>query len=119
MGYFIQNEHDSKDAVGHLYRGITPADMAQTLHNILVKEGYSLTTGQPGNGVYERGNRVLRILFGAFVKYFKWTILTADAGEGITRVKMSRETSGMSGGVIGMNQVKNEFNRLKALFAGL
>lgn len=119
MGYYFQTEHDSKDQVGHLYRGVSAADLAQTVHNQMLKDGYSLNTGQPGNGVYEKGNRVLRILFGAFVKYFKWTILVADAGDGVTRLRMSRETSGMSGGVIGMNQVKNEFNRLKSAFSTL
>ncbi|MBL4662969.1 MAG: hypothetical protein JKY22_05320 [Flavobacteriaceae bacterium] len=78
---------------------------------VFTSSGYQLKDGEPGNGTYVRGNRTMRILFGAFIKYFKYNVFSEVSGTGI-RLSVVLATSGMSGGLIGMNQVKKESTRL-------
>lgn len=67
--------------------------------------------GHVGNKTtYEKGSRILRILLGAFVSYHKYDLLYLSSENKLT-VKLLNASSGMSGGLIGMNAVKAEFNR--------
>lgn len=95
-----------------MYAGTDRAQLSANLHNFFLSSGYKLIHGHPGNGMYERGNHTMRLLFGAFVKYFKFGVSLADQPDGTFRVWFKRETSGFSGGLIGIQQVKNEFTRV-------
>lgn len=87
--------------------------MDKKIDQLLVSSGYSLKEGKIGHAVYAKGNRVMRILFGAFVKYFKFTIVTGGSSDSEEiKLAVRQESSGMSGGLIGMNQVKKELTRL-------
>ena len=112
MGHFINNEVTSKSNFVHVYSGISKEELDKKIDQLLISSGYNLQEGQLGNGVYVKGNRVLRILFGAFVKYFKFNIITKSTGADELKLAVLQESSGMSGGLIGMNQVKNELIRL-------
>jgi hypothetical protein len=119
MGYFLKNLQSTGDLVSNLYSGIDAAGMAKKIDETMQAHGYKLTEGQIGNGSYEKGSRVMRLLFGAFVKYFKFSITIAANPQGELMVNLFKQTSGMSGGLIGMNQVKNELKRMAVVMQSI
>lgn len=119
MSHFVKNESTTKDLFIHLYENVENASFHQAVHEVFISSGYELKDGEPANGTYVRGNRTMRILFGAFVKYFKFTVLSETNTAGGVRLSVVRATSGMSGGIVGMNQVKKEAGRLSAVLKNL
>ena len=79
----------------------------------MVREGYRLEVGHPLEATYGIGNDVMRILFGAFVKRFKFQVSIGQAGN-VVDVRMTKAMTGWSGGVIGLMKMKSEFKRLSA-----
>lgn len=119
MGYFVKNLSNTNELTSNVYAGIQPMELAQKLDAMFKADGYILVEGQANNATYEKGNRVMRILFGAFVKYFKFNrTITLNPDQTIT-VNFAKQTSGMSGGLIGMNQVKNELIRINIMLQTL
>jgi hypothetical protein len=118
MKHYVKTENSDKKGFIHFFSEISLEDLSNQVHNCFISNGYKLKDGTSGNGIYEKGSRIARLLLGAFYKYFKWKILTERDGLEIL-VKVERKSSGMSGGLIGMNQVKKEtknlFNKLMAL----
>lgn len=112
MPNFVSNELNDGATVINVYSGISAQDLAMKVSQKLTASGYSIKEGQPGDAVYEKGNRVLRLIFGAFYKYFKFGVRVEDAGGGTLKVRVHKLTSGMSGGLIGVGQVKNELKRI-------
>ena len=115
MAYFVKNISNTGDLISNSYAGIEPMELAKKLDAVFKAEGYSFSEGQPNNATYEKGNRVMRILFGAFVKYFKFSVTITQNEDKTVTVNFFKQTSGMSGGLIGMNQVKNELQRMNTV----
>src|SRR5215216_2914471 len=105
MAAFTKNEHYSNQVFVHQYSGVDSNQLAADANKVLTNDGYKLIEGQTGNATYEKGSRTLRLLLGAFVKYSKIHV-ASSTGTDVTRLTVDRKTSGMSGGLIGMNQVK-------------
>ena len=101
----------------HIYNisGCTKDELDNKLNLFFSSEGYKLKSAETETRVYEKGNRALRLLFGAFVKYHKQSITIKSSG-GQFQVLLLKDSTGMSGGIIGMNQVKKEFARLSEAF---
>ncbi len=95
------------------YDGITAEELSKTIDTLFKADGYSAKTGDLGNRTYVKGNRVTRILFGAFSKYFEFHVGITDLGENHVHAIVRKTSTGMSGGVIGVNQVKNELKRIE------
>jgi hypothetical protein len=95
--------------------GTTMEKAQQSADNIMTEQGYVLKSRDWQASVYTKGNRVLRILFGAFVKYNKVAISLSGKPEKITMV-ISNDSSGFSGGLIGVSQVNKEYNRVIQAF---
>ncbi|MBS1634402.1 MAG: hypothetical protein JST26_00675 [Bacteroidetes bacterium] len=102
---------DSNTIIHH-YSATSRQELIDQVDSYFKALGYKQENGVPGNASYSKGNRVMRILLGAFVKYFKVDVSVSDNMDGIYKVGVKSGTSGMSGGLIGMNQVKNEMNRI-------
>jgi hypothetical protein len=115
MAYFVKNSIVTPDTFAHVYSGISKEDLCSKLNDQLISLGYTLVEGSIGNGTYEKGNRTMRILFGAFVKYFKFRFLVSTKSETEAEIQVVKQTSGFSGGAIGISQVKSELGRLSAL----
>lgn len=75
------------------------------------KKGYKLEFGTKKDGRYGKGNQILRLLFGAFVKRFAWQVNISDEF-GVTQLTFYKEAKGYAGGIIGVSQVNNEFNSI-------
>lgn len=115
MAYFSKNEILEDKVFIHQYVNVVPENLGTIVHEALKKEGYKLISGMPGNGTYEKGDRTMRLLFGAFVKYSKLDSKTYQGEDGVSRLAINRATSGMSGGLIGMGQVKKEMQKVADL----
>lgn len=82
--------------------------------NIFADEGYRLETGSPVDGMYGIGNNVLRIIFGAFIKRFRFHVTVSPiAGGSIVRIE--KGMSGAMGGAIGYSKMKKELQRIREL----
>ena len=105
----------AKDRVIYNITGCTKAELENKLNLFFSSEGYTLKSNQGEVYTYTKGNRVMRILFGAFVKYHKQSVTIKNEGE-LFSLMLHKDSTGMSGGLIGMNQVKKEFARLSEAF---
>ncbi|MBI5856114.1 MAG: hypothetical protein HZB42_00585 [Sphingobacteriales bacterium] len=105
----------AKDRVIYNITGCTLEELDNKLNLFFTSEGYRLKSSVGETKTYEKGNRVLRILFGAFVKYHKQSVTIKHEGD-LFSLMLHKDSTGMSGGLIGMNQVKKEFTRLSEAF---
>jgi hypothetical protein len=105
----------AKDRVIYNITGCTKAELENKLNLFFSSEGYKLKSNKGESFTYTKGNRVLRILFGAFVKYHKQSVTIKNEGE-LFSLMLHKDSTGVSGGLIGMNQVKKEFARLSEAF---
>lgn len=108
----------TKDKATYSFEGTTEEAIASKINNLFLKDGYSLEDGTQLKGKYGKGSKIMRILFGAFVKRFAWEVTVSTQG-GLTTATLYKETKGYAGGAIGVNQVKKEFNRLVEAFGTL
>jgi len=115
--HFSRTDKAGEDGFTHIYSGISSDDLEDKIHDAFTSRGYKLKSGEEGNGTYTKGNRVARLLLGAFYKYFKCDVSTQKHGSEDLSVKVSKETSGMSGGLVGMNQVKKELIAVSEMLA--
>lgn len=114
MSHYKSTKNSSKEQVVYLYEGISTEHLASETNKQLLNMGYELKEGTVENGFYVKGKRLWRILLGAFYKYFKFQILIQSIDDKTVSLSLIRATTGMSGGLIGMNQVKKEIARLAA-----
>lgn len=105
----------AKDRIVYNMTGCTKKELDNKLNLFFTSQGYKIKKSEGESTTYEKGNRVMRILFGSFVKYHKQTVTVKNEGE-LFSVMLHRDSSGISGGLIGMNQVKKEFSRLGDVF---
>jgi hypothetical protein len=105
----------AKDRVIYNITGTNKEELENKLNLFFTSEGYKLKSAVGETHTYTKGNRVMRILFGAFVKYHKQSVIIKNEGE-LFSVMLHKDSTGMSGGLIGMNQVKKEFARLSDAF---
>ncbi len=108
---FISNEVQNSDNFIHVFQCDSDNELANAVSTVMVKRGYKLIEGTIISGVYEKGNRTMRLLFGAFSKYFKFNI-SVD----VMKVRFSSGTSGFSGGVIGIGQIRKESAEISEAF---
>jgi len=119
MPNFIKNLQTVDGLISNLYGNISVDEMSKVIVYHLEQQGYKVIDQGFGNLILEKGSRIQRILLGAFVKYFKFSVTMAPTTENQLVVNIFQQTSGMSGGLIGMNQVKTELSRLNFVFANL
>lgn len=117
MKHFQSIQARDKSAFDALYTGATQEEIGQQIESLFAREGYSIKSGEIGNRTYVKGNRVLRLLLGAFYKYFEFHVGIRNADENNVVASITKTTSGMSGGVIGMSQVKTELIRLESVMS--
>ena len=105
----------AKDRVIYNITGCTKEELENKLNLFFSSEGYTLKSSMGDISTYTKGNRVLRLILGAFVKYHKQSATIKNEGDHFS-LMLHKESSGISGGLIGMNQVKKEFARLSEAF---
>jgi hypothetical protein len=88
--------------------------LATAVAMFMKNNGYNLIERIVINAIFEKGNRTTKLLFGAFVKYFKFNVKVENC-----RVHFSSGNSRFSGGVIGIGQVKKEAKEIAGGLKGL
>jgi len=112
MLYFRNVERESSESFVYSYAGATPAQLEKAVSEAMISLGYK----HLGMGVFEKGSRTMRLLFGAFCKYFKFQVMIDSSNPELLKLEIRKATTGISGGAIGMNQVKNEMKYIKKVF---
>lgn len=96
----------------------SPNNVGQMLEDLFKQEGYKLESGNNLQGLYGKGNDIMQLLFGAFVKRFKFPFeITASAGNAQLTIK-NGTGSKVFGGAIGVSRHKKEFKRIVSLLVG-
>jgi hypothetical protein len=113
MGYFSKVLVEVQGTSSFQYTGINADDLAKRVKTLFLSNGYKIKSENGNVFTFEKGTYGLRLLLGAFYKYFKFNVGVAKINENNCQVTITKATSGMSGGLIGMNQVKKEFSRIK------
>jgi hypothetical protein len=105
----------AEDRVVYQVSNGSKEELNQRLNTFFNSQGYGLKSSEGETLVYEKGSRTARILLGAFVKYHKQSV-TIKTDRDQMQLMLHRDSTGMSGGLIGMSQVKKEFHRLTQAF---
>lgn len=112
MKYFTKNETLNNESCVNLYSGITQEELDKEVDKFFKSSGYKIKEGKPGNATYEKGNKTMRILFGAFAKHFVFKTKTSSNETNNVTLAVTKGTSGIAGGLVGMKQVKTELTRI-------
>ncbi|MDR1602398.1 MAG: hypothetical protein LBS42_08225 [Tannerella sp.] len=116
---FTRNETTTSDMFLHVYNGVSKEGLEQKIKELLTTWGYKLKGSEHERAIFEKGNHTVRILLGAFVKYSKISVCVIATGPDELKCEVRSLSSGMSGGLIGINQVKSEIRSLFMAFQSL
>ena len=106
----------AKDSIVYTITGTTREELENRLNLFFTSQNLAVKKDTPGEKIYQRGNKALRILLGVFIKYFKIVVQVAGTNEEFT-VKILRDMNFiMSGGLVGMQKSRTEFGRINDAF---
>lgn len=105
-----------KDSVVFNITGATRSELENKLNLFFASQDIPLKTDKGDEKIYQKGNKVMRILFGVFVKYFKIVATVKQQGDLIS-VRLVRDMGlAASGGLIGIKKSRDRFNELSEAF---
>ena len=119
MTLFVKNLQTVDGLISNLYKDVSIEEMTKKVTELMEQQGYKVFDHQYGNLILEKGSRTKRLLLGAFATYFKFSVTMSQSTENELTVNIFQQSSGMSGGLIGMNQIKTELARLNFLFSNI
>ena len=94
----------------------TKEELDNKLNQFFTSERFSRKLNSDTEKVFQRGNKVLRILLGVFIKYFKVSVSIKTDGQ-LYSVRFLRDMNlVLSGGMIGISASRKEFARLTEAF---
>jgi len=102
---------EDKDSATYLFENTDIMGLANEVGLLFTSGGYKLEEGTTENGVYGRGNPVLRILFGAFAPRYKFNFSIIPESDKVL-LRINKGMTGASGGLIGHGKMKKEFARI-------
>lgn len=106
----------SNDTVIYNITGTTRQELENKLNLFFASENLPLKSEKLDEKIYQRGNKVLRVLFGVFVKYFK-LVVTVKQQDELFSIRIFRDMNLiLSGGLIGIKKSRAEFNRISEAF---
>lgn len=88
------------------------------IHDKMLLNQYRLEFGDKANGKYVRGTQWKRLLLGIFHKHFVFVFTLSSEGD-LVKLNFLRESSGLSGGILGVKQVKDEMTSLAIQFSSI
>ncbi len=98
----------TKECATYMFTGMDKEKLADKVSQYLGSKGYKLETGDKFLGKYGKGSKVGRILLGAMIKRFCWEI-RVEQSKDKTRLMLVKDAKGIAGGLIGINQMNNEY----------
>ncbi len=115
MGYFKNEEAINSSGFIYVYSGISQYELEKAIDAAMTKNEYI----HLGQGVYEKGSRIKRLLFGAFCKYYKFKISINASDTDNIKVRVISYSTGLSGGLIGLKKVKDEIKYLQNVYKNI
>ena len=104
------------DSVVYNITSCTREALESRLALFFASENLVLKSDTPNEKTYGRGNKILRIVLGIFVKYFKITVSIRQQND-MFSVRLLRNINFiMSGGLIGIKSSRKEFTRITDAF---
>ncbi|WP_293786171.1 hypothetical protein [uncultured Pedobacter sp.] len=119
MTFFVKNLQAVDGLISNLYKDISVEEMTKKITELFKLQGYKVIDQQFGNLILEKGSRTKRLILVAFTTYYKFSVTMMQGNENELTVNVFQQSSGMSGGLIGMNQIKTELKRLNFIFSNI
>jgi hypothetical protein len=106
----------AKDSIVYNITGCTREELENRLNLFFTSEKLLLKSDTPDQKVFQKGNKVMRILFGVFVKYFK-IVVSVRQQDNLFSVRVLRDMNFiLSGGLAGIRSSHKEFERITEAF---
>jgi hypothetical protein len=119
MPHFVCTEINDGTNVVSVFSGITLPALEALVAKQMQKAGYVFLPSDADDAMYEKGNRVKRLFLGVFHRYFKIGIRIEESDQARLKVRIHKFSPDVSGGLIGLRQVKKELNQLAQELARL
>ncbi len=105
----------AKDRVVYKFSECRKEELENKINLFFTAEGYAYKGEKENGKIYSKGNQFLRVLLGAFWKFFKMRVEIRQNNDQF-EVMVKKDASGLMGGAVGMRQVSKEFQRLGEAF---
>ncbi|MDG1332310.1 MAG: hypothetical protein P8P74_08260 [Crocinitomicaceae bacterium] len=119
MTHFKSVQFSDNNRFEHIYENATAEEIGTAIEKALSQDRYIIKSGNLGDRNYTKGNRVLRLMLGAFYKYFEFNVDVKEQDDKTVMAAIRKTSTGMSGGLIGVNQVKKELKRLETVLQNI
>ena len=93
------------------FHSVDPAVLAREVEQFFLGQRYRVEGGDQWKTIYGRGSNVLRLLFGAFVKRFRFESHVYQDGPLVT-LEVTKGMSGAAGGALGHRSMTKETQRI-------
>ena len=104
------------DSVVFYIKDTNREELEKKLNLFFASENLPLKEDNGDEKIYQKGNKVIRVLLGVFVKYFKIVVSIRQQDE-LFSVRILRDMNLiMSGGLVGINKSRKEFSRISDAF---
>jgi hypothetical protein len=105
-----------KDSVVYNITGTDKAGLENKLNLFFSSQELPLKKDNGDEKTYQKGSKLMRILFGVFVKYFKVVATVKQQGD-LFSVRLVRDMGlAASGGLVGIKKSRDRFNELSEAF---
>jgi len=92
---------------------VDPNVLAQDVSVFFNQLQYKFEGGTPMRSTWGQGDDTMRVLFGAFVKRYQFSVaIDPQPGSPYVWLRLSKGITGAMGGVIGYSQMNTEFQRV-------
>jgi hypothetical protein len=116
MKHFQSVHFSDKNRFEFIYENATADEIGIAIEKALSTDRYIIKEGALGDRTYTKGNRILRLMLGAFYKYFEFNVDVKERDDKTVIAAIRKSSSGVSGGLVGVNQVNKELKRLETVF---
>lgn len=115
MKHFKSVHYSDKNRFEFIYDEATAEEIGTEIEKRLSSDRYIIKEGEIGDRTYTKGNRILRLMLGAFYKYYEFNVDVKPREDNTIVAAIRATSSGVSGGLVGVNQVKKELKRLETV----
>ena len=109
----LVDSEEGDEVAFYAFRGLSRDAVARTVNKYFIRKKYRLEKGTLEDGVYGIGSDVLRFLFGAFARRYKFKVTVEEKHDEVV-LRFQKGMSGMMGGAIGYSRMKKEFKKIES-----
>lgn len=109
-GAIVTGKHEAT----FLFKNKSTDELSERIYQLLLEKGYKLEVGSKLNATYGKGSKIGRVLLGAFIKRFVFSVKITSI-RGVTTFIFAKDGKGYMGGAIGVAQIKQEYKSIISL----